>query len=461
MRPALQSLGDGSQPATISRAAGLLAALRNERFRGWLLLAVAVPTIALYSWRALVESLTGSGMLEDFTRSYLVAAARLSGGQDPYEPATVAASIIPSGPFYVQPPLMAWLLQPLVPLDPHVSALIVVVALNASTAVFVVLLWRALKIRDWQLRLLTCVVALSFEPTLSNVFEGQINPILLALSGVWLLAYCAGDRWWGGAVIGLSIVLKLMHAPCALLMAFAYRWRMLAAAALAALLALLIAAPQLLPEYLTRILPLQLGGTGFFENHSPNGTITRLLVPGSVLAGRAAGTSPWIQPLSAAVALAVIAISAWRLGGPGAGLRRRSLEASLAVAVGPLIASYSWGTHMILLLLPLLVVLVWSIRREDWAGMALCALAWLLLSPLQTLTDVVVQGGVQNLWLLRPLAEHGVAGVGVIWLSALRAVGRAAEDQVLQPARPAPLKGDVLSSRSLAKNDHASGKLDS
>src|SRR3984893_11369061 len=96
--------------------------------------------------------------------------------------------------------------------------------------------------------LLLALVPISFEPVAANFDEGQVNLVLLGLSGVWLLGWVAGDRWWGGAALGLAVAVKLLQGPVGLLLVWGRRWRMLAAAAVAGLALWLLAVPQYLPE---------------------------------------------------------------------------------------------------------------------------------------------------------------------------------------------------------------------
>src|SRR5207253_557572 len=78
----------------------------------------------------------------------------------------------------------------------HASAatqLIVVLAvLQLSLVVFLVTTLRALGVKDWQSTVLLVLVAIAFEPVAANIDEGQINLVMLALSGVWLLGWVRG-----------------------------------------------------------------------------------------------------------------------------------------------------------------------------------------------------------------------------------------------------------------------------
>jgi len=102
----------------------------------------------------------------------------------------------------------------------------------------------------------------------------------------------------------------------------------------------------------------------------------------------------------------------------------RTLEAAAVVAVTPIVASYSWGTHLVLLLLPMLVLIAWAVRRSDWTVLGLVALGWALIGPGHHAFQVLLVSGYTNLVVLRLLAELGVIGIAAIWIASLLAVRR-------------------------------------
>ena len=123
-----------------------MAALRNRHFRTLLLAISGVPIVALYLWQAVVQPIFLGGYLGDFQESYLRAAARIASGQDPYDLCSTMGCLEPTGPQYVMPPVLAWMLQPLVGVDSHVITVGAVLVLNASLFLFVWLTLRALQI---------------------------------------------------------------------------------------------------------------------------------------------------------------------------------------------------------------------------------------------------------------------------------------------------------------------------
>jgi Glycosyltransferase family 87 len=404
----------------------------NRRFRTVLLAIAAPPIAAVYVWRTLIlPALTGA-LPADFSANYMAAAARIASGHDPYDLCVFQACAHAPGPFkplplagaqYVTPLPVAWMLQPLVGADPRLQLAIIIGVLQVALLVFLWATMRAIGVADWQLAVLLVLVVVGFEPVVGNFDEGQVNLVLLALSGVWLMAWVAGDRWWGGVALGVAVAIKLLQAPLGLLLLWGRRWKMVLAAALAGAGLWLLAVPQYLPEYLFKVAPVLAAGTGLFENHSPGGTVARLLDPGTFM-GAVRDTSLAARVITTAIALVSLAITFWILRRPRPERTGRSLEAAAVVAVGPLVASYSWGTHLVLLLLPMLVLVAWAARRRDWTVLGLVALGWALIGPGHNWFQALLVSGYSNLTVLRLMAEFGVVGITAIWIASLVALTR-------------------------------------
>ncbi len=397
-------------------------ALDNRRFRTVLLLLSGVPIGLVYIWQGLIQPLLFGAYLGDLQESYMRAAGRLAAGNDPYDLCRTMGCLEPTGPQYVMPPVLAWMLQPLVGVDSHAIGVAVILILNASLAVFVFCALRALKVDDWQLAALLVLVAFSFEPVIGNIDEGQVNLVLLALSGLWLWGWVL-DRWWGGIAVGVAVAVKLIQAPVGLLILWARRWTTLAAAAVAGLALWLLGAPQYLYEYLSSVLPAVSAGTGLFENHSPGGTVTRLLQPDTFL-GAGRGSPVAARLITTLIAVLAVVVTFVVLRSPAAGRVGRALEAAAIVAVTPLVASYSWGTHLVLLLLPILVLVAWGVRNRNWMVLALVAAGYLLIGPGHNRMQTLIENGYSNLLVLRLMAEFGVLGIVSIWIASLLAVTR-------------------------------------
>jgi len=278
-----------------------LRALDHRAFRRTLLALVGIPVAIVYLWRVVIEPLAFGAYLGDFQESYMRAAGRLAANLDPYDLCATLGCQEPTGPQYVMPPLLAWLLQPLVGVDSHVVAAAVVVVLNLSLAIFLICAMRALEVRDRELGALLVIIALSFGPVIGNIDEGQVNLVLLALSGLWLLGWVGGG-WWAGVPLAFGVALKVIQAPVGLLLIWGRRWSMLAATAAAGLALSLVAAPQYLFEYLFKVLPVVSAGTGIYENHSPGGTITRLIDPATFF-GAERGSPPLARVITVIVAI--------------------------------------------------------------------------------------------------------------------------------------------------------------
>ena len=397
-------------------------ALDNRNFRSLLLLLAGVPIAAVYLWRGLIQPLLLGTYLGDLQESYMRGAARLASGADPYDLCRTVGCTEPTGPQYVMPPLLAWLLQPLVGLDGHVLAVGVVLVLNAAVAVFLWSTLRALQVDDFQVGALLVLLVISFEPVIGNIDEGQINLILLALSGLWFLGWMS-ERWWGGIALGAAIALKVIQAPLALLVVWRRQWRMLGAAVATGILLWLVAEPGYLFEYLSSVLPAVSQGTGLFENHSPGGTVTRLFEPDAFLGG-VNGSPPPARLITLLISMAVLVVTLVVSRSSPRGREGRALQAAAFVAVTPLVATYSWGTHLVLLLLPMSVLCTWGLRRRDWTVLALVGAGWLLIGPAHKALQVLLVSGYSDLLVLRLMGEFGVVGLIAIWSASLLALNR-------------------------------------
>lgn len=409
-------------------------ALENRGFRTVLLAIAGVPVLADYAWRTLLSPLLAGALPLDFSENYMPAAARIAAGHDPYDLcviegcATNAQGYSPlplAGAQYVTPPPVAWMLQPLVGVPQWLQLVVLLVALQAGVAVFLFATLRALRVRDWQLAALLVLVALAFEPVAGNFDEGQVNLVLLGLSGVWLLGWVEGDRWWAGVALGVAVAIKLLQGPLGLLVLWGRRWRTAVAAAAAGIALWLLAVPQYLPEYALKVAPVLAAGTGLFENHSPGGTVVRLFSPATFL-GAARDVPLPARLITASIALGVLLVTFAVLRRPRSDRGGRALEAAAMVAVTPLVASYSWGTHLVLLLLPMFVLLTWSLRRRDWQVVGLVAAGWMLIGPVHKLLQALLVNGYSDIAVLRVLAEAGVLGIACVWLATLLAVRRSA-----------------------------------
>jgi len=119
---------------------------------------------------------------------------------------------------------------------------------------------------------------------------------------------------------------------------------------------------------------------------------------------------------------------------PAAGVSGRALEAAAVVAVTPIVTSYSWGTHLVLLLVPILVLVAWGVRRRDWTVLGIVTAGYLLIGPGHNRMQTLLVSGYSDLFVLRLLAELGVLGVLAIWIACLLAVRRERSRPVAESA---------------------------
>ena len=425
------------------RGRRLLLATRNRRFRALLLAVVGVPAVVEYLYWFLVYPLTAAPHTTDFG-VYMDAAGDLAAGRDPYlRFQAIAPGADPTlTPFYIYPPVVAWLLQPLVGLPPRARDLVALVVLHLCVAVFLWACCRALEVRDWQRAAVMVLLTITFFPLWQNLVLQQVNPVLLALSGLWLWGWAAASRAGsvgGGLALGAGIAMKLIQGPLALLILARRRWTMLGAVAAGALVLTALGAPGRLPGYVARVLLRVGGGTGQFLNQAPAALVTRLVHPlGFYRTLAIAG--PELTVTAALLALAVLAATAAVLRRPVPGRRGRLVEAAAVIAGAPLLLTLVWDTHLLLLLPALFVLLDEAVRRGSRGLVLLSLLTWFLLGPahgifLANLGAALASGALAPMLeggrllpgldlSLRLQAEAGAVGMVILWLALLRSYRR-------------------------------------
>ena len=406
------------------------AALGNRSFRNVLLAISGVPIAASYLWNALLIPLLAPSSVPptDFHETYLAAARAIAAGQDPYGPChnlVCYGQMTNSASVY--PPLLGWLLQPVVSLNPRVLDAGALIACHVFVLVFLISIVAALRISDWQAIALCVIATLSYPPLIDQIRFINVQVALLGLSGLWLLGWMRGDSWWGGMAAGAGVALKLVQAPTLLLMAFRLRLRMLVSAFAVWAILWLVAAPQYLPEYLFKVLPAAASGTGYAKNLSPIGAVARLLHPDSF--GNTAlgtGVGPFERAVALLFAFMVLAVTTYFLARSAPSTERWSLEAAAAVAVAPLISTLVWPGHLALLLLSFVVLGAFAIRRRDWRLLTLTAVSWVLTGPGYLAFTNAYAAGYYWLPFTRLWAESALIGAVLLWatvLMALRSAG--------------------------------------
>ncbi|TMC00246.1 MAG: DUF2029 domain-containing protein [Chloroflexi bacterium] len=396
-------------------------ALARRRFRSILLGLAGAPIGVAYLWYGLVQPLI-SDEPTDFVRTYLAGARVLASGGDPYQCNVGACGGFPHYLLFY-PPLAFWLTQPLVHFDAKLVSGIALVMANVCLFAFVWLVLRALLVRDWQFALVALLASISFAPTLTEIQNRNLQVLVLLLSAVVLTAWLRGDRWWGGAALGIGLAIKLIQAPLLLLSVWGRRFGLAAAAVATWALLWLVAAPQFLPEYVLRVAPSQAQGSGEVINVAPLGTLNRLFHPESLYnSGRGGGVL--VLALAGVFAVAVVVLTAKRLGAPRADRGGRALELAAAVAASPLLVTLVYAGQFVLLLLPMIVLLDFGLRSRSRGLIIAVAASWLLLGPSYLAFTNAFADGFGFPLLFQVWANSALAGAIVLWLATMYALKR-------------------------------------
>lgn len=406
----------------------LFASLENVRFR-WLLLLVAggavVPAFVL---TMVIVPLLHQSLPGDLA-VYVKAAKVLHDGADPYTSWLASHSVDPTRRTgYIYPPLLAWLLAPLSTLPPAVLLTGLFVLDLIALAAFWWLTARSLHFRGAQSLVLIVVATLAFFPVQENFKWGQVNLVILALCSVWFVAWVRGLDAIGGVALGLSIAVKLLQAPVLLLVVLTRRFQMAGASLVIVLVAFLVAAPQLLPEYLTRVLPELNASTGYMANLAPIAFFARLVQPAAVYAN--AEAVPQLARVAAMLAGAAavlitaraILVSRRAAASPSV----RSLQAACALALCPLVSTIDWPAHTALLLIPMAVLFDWSLKRRRSGFAVVVLVSWLALGPAQQVLWTVADNPGPVSAFVTPiywsLSESASAALFLIWATATLAL---------------------------------------
>ncbi len=401
------------------------SAFANRRFRTVILVLAGVPIGVAYLWYGVVWPLVWN-QVSDFRQVYLAGARVIAAGGDPYQCSTGFCSGHTQGWLgaagAVYPPFALWLIQPFTRFDPSVADAAALILANVCLGLFIWIVMRSLEVNDWQLKALIALMCVSFAPTLTEVQNRNFQVLLLLMSGVLLMGWRRGDRWWAGLALGLGLAIKLVEAPLLVLGLWGRRWLLVAFAVLTWAGLWILAVPSLLPEYLFRVLPSVGRGSGEEMNVTPLATIARLFHPESLyLVGR--GVDTLVLALTAAVSLGVLVLTAWRLRAPRLDPRGRALELAAGFATMPLLLTLGWAGQLILLLLPMTVLVEFGLRQQSRRVLVAVAASWLLIGPVYvSFTNAFAQGFGFPL-LFQVWADSALAGVVILWLASLYALG--------------------------------------
>jgi len=400
------------------------AALGNRRFRTLVLLVAGVPIAAAYLWYGVIWPLFWN-QLSDFRQVYLDGARVIAAGGDPYQCSTTFCSGHSNGWLgaagAVYPPFPLWVMQPFARLDPATVDAIALVAANLCLIGFIWIVVRSLAVKDWQLIALIALLCVSFAPTLTEVQNRNFQVLLLLISGLLLLAWRQGDRWWAGVALGLGLAIKLVEAPLLVLGLWGRRWWFITLGLGTWAVLWLLAVPRLLPEYLFQVLPNFGRGSGEEMNIAPLGAVARLFHPESLyLQGRGVDTP--VLALTATISLAVFAVTAWRLRAPRRDPSGRALELAAAFAAMPLLLTLVWAGQLILLLVPMIVILDYGLRVRSRRLVAAVAASWLLIGPAYLAFTNAFAIGFGFQALFEVWVDSALVGVMILWLACLHAL---------------------------------------
>jgi len=401
---------------------GFVKALLNRRFRSLLLAIAGVPIGVSYLWNGFVQPLLNPNAVPtDFHEAYLTAASSIAAGLDPYGPCHNAACFQQlTNSASVYPPLLGWMLQPVLSVNQTVLDVGALVTCQIAVMTFLAATLVALKVSDWQLVVLCVIATLSYPPLLDQIRYLNVQVVLLGLSGIWLLGWTRRDGWWGGLATGIGIALKLVQAPTLLLILWRRRLAMLLAAVAAWTVLWAVAAPQYLPEYVFRVLPAAGGGTGYAKNIAPIATLARLLHPQAMGHPElGTGVGPFERAVALLVAVAALALTAYCLGRASRPVDLWPIEAAAAVAVAPLLSTLLWPGQLTLLLLPFVVMIVFTVRAGEWRLLTIVVSAWALTGPIYLAFTNAYASGYYWLPVIRPWAECALVGVVLLWAAVL------------------------------------------
>lgn len=398
---------EASTEPLLSRLARPLA---NKRFR-WLLIAVALP-LPLLQYLVVTAQLSAdlvNRSYEDFW-VYTRAAARVASGEDPYAGSSGISIVHNVG--YIYPPLVAWLAQPLLTFGAGTQALLGWLILQACLFAALVIVMRALCAR-WQMTALVTLAAIESYWVRRDLFEGQVDLVILLLLAIWFWAWVRGGDWWGGLALAVGAAMKVVPGVLLLLPVARRSWRMVATAA-AAGLALFLALLPLNVEYATKVLPYLPGVSGDPESQSPASALLRILEP-DALYGRPDHLGVWFHVLIVVVALGFAAVTAWRLRSAARDWPSRAVEGAAVVSTLPLLTPVTWGHHLVIELIPMFVLAWIAIQARQLAIGLLTLLAWVLCNPVHLVFMSLYLNGTKTPILMNIWVELPLVGIVMLW----------------------------------------------
>lgn len=289
----------------------------------------------------------------------------------------------------------------------------------------------------WWVLLAVIAVALWLGPVRETLEYGQINLVLMAL--IVIDTMVGRGRWWGGALIGLAVAIKLTPIVFGLWLLLRLDWRGIAMAAASFLgftgLGFAVLPTDSITYWTETVLNTgRIGGAAYAANQSINAVLNRLAVPEEVL-------SWWWLGLSLLAGLLV----AWVCGRLLA--QGHTTMAPVVVAFAALLCSpVSWGHHWVWVA-PMLVILAsWYARSQQsrWLWLTVSGLLIFVLRPQWWFPNTRDQELLWAPW------QHVVGSAYLVWaLVALVMIGVAAAK--VAPSGDKPTKmlfGSLFAARS-------------
>jgi alpha-1,2-mannosyltransferase len=328
-------------------------------------------------------------------RIYLWGGGLVRHAHDPY-----LFTYLHTGLHFTYPPIAAGLFAGFALISVPTAKVLITAASVASLVGVLWLTWGKLgygrSARRVSATLLAAAVALWLEPVRQTLSFGQVNLILMLIIVADL---CQPDsRWWKGIGVGLAAGIKLtplIFIPY-LVLTRRYRAAAVAAGTFALTIAVsLVLTPAAAEDYWLDGLFLntsRLDNIRQISNQSLNGALFRLL-------GSTAAEQPYRLLAEVAVAITGLLLAAW--------VSRRGQEMAgilICALTGLLVSPVSWSHHWVWVA-PALVVLADRVTSPGWrqAGRSRRLRSWLGITVVAAL--LAVFSGV--LWLLPPRAILG------------------------------------------------------
>ena len=321
-------------------------------------------------WLSMQSLETPNIYRKDFLQEYLLARAAVE-GKDPYLPvpslarAFVGEIDVPLFPHPTpHPPPVGLLAWPLAFVGYETAAAVWLIFELFCLIAAVCILLRAIteKTPSAGVVIVVTSAAISTSPVWTDLIVGQLMiPLLLLLSGSWLSLKQGNDRR-AGALLGLSLALKLMGLPILLFLAIRRRWGAVLPAVVTVAVANLFCVPlmglspvlkyyfnvsgMMFPLYRAAASNISLWTIGWrFFDGTGSPVIVLLQAPPLI---HAPATAALVLVALPVVVLAVVLIAALRT-------RDQSSAFGMLICLSILIHPIAWNHYLVLMAIPVLV----------------------------------------------------------------------------------------------------------